>query len=245
MVILIIGLLLCGIAVIVWTLEPINDSICKGRWWSIGLGMVVFSAGVFCRSFQLKKIHQLVKNGKYKSSKKINHIKLLFMIMGILTAIELILLLLLEITTPSHSVVVVTDVINRTGQYKCDNSIPFIWMILQSIYLVFILGMGIYFMYSTWGISSSVDDTRINILMIFLCLVTLGVSDVIVSYTNQSELAVSWWALSLIIVWSLSMMCSIFIPKLIKHTKSSSGNEMSSTSTSTVKTSHTSHNASS
>jgi len=74
-----------------------------------------------------------------------------------------------------------------------------------------------------------VDDTRINILMIFLCLVTLSLSDIIISYTiDQNELAVSWWGLSLIIVWSLSMMCSIFIPKLIKATKSSSGKESSS-----------------
>jgi len=152
MVILIVGLLLCGISAIVWTLEPTNDHICKSRWWSIGLGMVVFSGGTFCRSFQLKKIHQLVKSGKYKSSKEINHIKLLFMIMGILTAIELILLLILEVTTPSHSVVVVIDQINRTGQYACANSVPYIWMILQSIYLFCILVMGIYFIYSTWGI---------------------------------------------------------------------------------------------
>jgi len=94
--------------------------------------------------------------------------------------------------------------------------------------------MGIYFMYSTWSISSSVDDTRINVLMIFLCLVTMGVGDVILTYSPQTELTVSWWALSLLMVWSTSMMCSIFLPKLVKAAKksSSAGSEMSSTSAS-------------
>lgn len=154
--------------------------------------------------------------------------------MGILTLIEVILLLILDFSTPFHSTIKIENEINRTGLYKCTNSIPFIWMIIHSLYLGVILVMGIYFMYSTWGISSSVDDTRINVLMIFLCLVTLGVGDVIVAYSDGSELSVSWWGLATTIVWTLSMMCSIFVPKLVKSSKKSSSSNNTATDLSSV-----------
>jgi len=237
-VILITGLLLCGLSMMMWTLTPVENIICTARYWLQGLGMVIFSGGVFCRSYQLKKIHQLVKSGRYQKSRRLDHFKLLITSMGIITLVEVIILLILEFSDPMLSELHITDEVNRIGEYHCENKIPFIWVAIQSGYLFCILLLGVYAMYSTWKISSSVDDTRINILMIFLCLVTLAVSDVIWSYNGadspNKEDADSWWALSLICIWEICMMCSVFIPKLIKASKSSSSSN-TNTNTSTSK----------
>jgi len=215
-VILIIGLLLCGCSMIMWTLTPISNAICTARYWLQGLGMIIFSGGVFCRSYQLKKIHELVKSGRYQKSKRLDHMKLLITSMGIITFVEVIILLILQFSDPMESELHVTNEVIRIGEYHCENNLPYIWVSIQSGYLFCILLLGIFSMYSTWRISSSVDDTRINILMIFLCLVTLAVADVVWSYNGpdsvNKEDADSWWALSLITIWELCMMCSVFIP---------------------------------
>jgi len=52
MFILVVGLILSGSAMVFWTLEPKYDAICTIRWWLMGLGMIIFSGGVFCRSYQ-------------------------------------------------------------------------------------------------------------------------------------------------------------------------------------------------
>jgi len=223
-VILVFGLILCGIALVFWTLVPTMDIICSLRWWFKALGMIIFSAAVFCRSYQLKKIHYLVKTGRYQATKNIDHFKLLTILMGFITTIQLIILLVLQLVTPLSSSINIIDDVNRVGEFVCTNGVPYIWMVVQSVYLVCILILGVYLIYSTWGISSSVDDTRINVLMIFVCLVALAVSDVIVGYSIQDDTAYTWWAISLIMIWSITMMCSIFVPKLVKATKSESEN---------------------
>jgi len=225
-IILIAGLIICGCAMVLWTIPPTSDQICIARWWLLGIGMVLFSGGVFCRSYQLKKIHQLVKSGRYQKSKNINHLKLLLTCMGIITLIEVIILLILQFTIPFQSSLIVVDEVIRTGVYNCQNDKAFLWVGIQSGYLVCILLMGVYSMYSTWKISSSVDDTRINILMIFLSLVTLAVDGVIWGFTgalpSNAEESDSWWALTIITIWEVCMMCSVFIPKLVKLSKQSS-----------------------
>jgi len=70
-------------------------------------------------------------------------------------------------------------------------------------------------MYSTWGISSSVDDVRVNIFVIFLCVSLIIVAD-FTSPTVAVDSGWSWWGIGVMILWSLSMMCSIYIPKFIK-----------------------------
>jgi len=219
-IIFVFGLILCGIALVFWSLVPTKDVICSLRWWFKSLGMIIFSAAVFCRSYQLKKIHYLVKSGRYQATKNIDHFRLLSVLMGVITTIQLIILLVLQLVTPLSSTIIITDEVNRLGEFVCTNDVPFIWMIVQSVYLVCILVLGVYLIYSTWGISSSVDDTRINVLMIFVCLVALAVSDVIVGYSFQDDKSYTWWAISLIMIWSLTMMCSIFLPKLVKAAKS-------------------------
>jgi len=219
-VILIIGLLLCGSSMILWTLTPTSDEICSARWWLMGLGMSTFSGGVFCRSYQLKKIHHLIKNGRFQKTKTFDHIRLLTICMGFIVFIEMVLLLILEVIIPFKSNKAIFDVVNREGEYHCSNDYTYVWIGTLSGYLVCILILGIYSLYTTWRISSAVDDTRINILMIFLCLVALILSGVIWYYSGKKEDSDSWWALSLITFWGLSMMCSVFIPKFVKSKKS-------------------------
>jgi len=90
MFILVVGLILSGSAMVFWTLEPKYDAVCTIRWWIMGLGMIIFSGGVFCRIYQLKKIHQLIKKGLYKASQKFDHIKLLFIAMSVVILVELV-----------------------------------------------------------------------------------------------------------------------------------------------------------
>jgi len=228
-VLLIIGLVLCGSSLAIWQLEPNLDSICALRWWLMGIGMTILSGGVFCRSYQLKKIHQLLKTGRYGASKNFNHMKLLAIMMGVIVFIEIILLIILQFSSPLETKISIYDPINRLGTYKCDNSVPHLWLIVQSCYLVCILVLGVYAMYSTWGISSSVDDTRVNVLVIFMCLITLGVTDTVVVFSDQSEIAYSWWAISLIAMWSFSMMLSVIVPRMIKSLSKKSSSESRST----------------
>jgi len=233
--ILTIGLILSGASMITWTLTPISNYLCALRWWLMGLGMIIFSGGVFCRSYQLKKIHKLVKSGRYQKSRNFDHIKLLTSSMGLITFIEVILLFILQLVSPFNSEIYVTDKANRLGEHHCQNEMMVLWVGIQSGYLVCILLLGVYSMYSTWKISSTVDDTRINILMIFICLVSLGVAGVIWGYSPSDagkDDADAWWALSLITIWGICMVLSVFIPKFIKLRKSSS---MNSSSTSTSK----------
>jgi len=233
MCILILGLLLCGTSLVFWSIEPVYNSICMARWWLMGLGMVIFSGGVFCRIYQLKKIHQLLKTGRYGASKNFNHMKLLAIMMGVIIFIEIILLIILQFSSPLETKISIYDPINRLGTYKCDNSVPHLWLIVQSCYLVCILVLGVYAMYSTWGISSSVDDTRVNVLVIFMCLITLGVTDTVVVFSDQSEIAYSWWAISLIAMWSFSMMLSVIVPRMIKSLSKKSSSESTRPSGST------------
>jgi len=233
-IILTFGLLLCGSAMVLWILTPKSDQICHARWWLKGLGMVIFSGGVFCRSYQLKKIHFLVKSGRYQKSRNFDHIKLLITGMGLIISFEVLLLLILQFSSPFKSVIHETVPVIRYGEYHCENNIRYLWISAQSGYLVFILVLGIYSLYSTWKISSSVDDTRINILMIFICVVVLIVTGVVWGYSNQGEDADVWWALAVITIWGVCMMCSVFIPKLVKSKKSSSVESKAVTGTSTT-----------
>lgn len=59
--ILFLGMFFSGISMIFFVIEPATFFLCGIRWWFFGFGMVVLSGGVFARSYQLKKIHQLVK----------------------------------------------------------------------------------------------------------------------------------------------------------------------------------------
>jgi len=212
---------------VLWTLTPTSDEICSARWWLMGLGMSTFSGGVFCRSYQLKKIHHLIKHGRYQKTKNFDHIRLLSICMGFIVFIEMGLLLILQVTVPFKSEKVILDEVNRIGEYHCINANnPYLWIGTLSGYLVCILLLGIYSLYTTWKISSAVDDTRINILMIFLCLVALTLSGVIWGYTGNREESDSWWALSLITIWGLAMMCSVFIPKLAKVKKTASSSSL-------------------
>jgi len=216
---------------VLWILPPVSDHICRARWWLMGLGMVIFSGGVFCRSYQLKKIHHLIKNGRFQSTKNLDHIKLLVILMGLITFIQLIILLILQFIAPFKSEKPMIDPINLRAEYQCISPLPFLWLALVSGYLFCILILGVYIIYSTWKISSSVDDTRINILTFFICLVTLIVANVVWSYSPQGEDADSWWAISVIMVWGLCMICSVFIPKLVKAAKESTSSGEKSTKT--------------
>jgi len=100
-----------------------------------------------------------------------------------------IILMCLQLITSYSSELVIIDTITRLGTHNCVNSISFLWIGIQSAYLV--------------GISSRVDDTRINVLTIFICLVELGISDVIIGYSDQSDVSFSWWAMGLIMIWGV------------------------------------------
>jgi len=232
--ILVFGLVLCGISMALFTLTPTSNEICISRWWLMGLGMIIFSGGVFCRSYQLKKIHQLIKSGRYQKTKNFDHMKLLATSMGIITGVEVVILVILQFTIPFTSSLEIINEVTRLGEYHCHNPNPILWVSIQSAYLVCVLLMGIYSMYSTWKISSSVDDTRINILMIFLCLVALAVSGVVWGYSGHKENSDSWWSLSLILIWAVCMMCSVFIPKFVKARKESSSSSISDKTTKSV-----------
>jgi len=226
-VISLLGLLLCGIALVFWSLNPTTDIVCTVRWWSKTLGMIIFSGSVFCRSYQLKKIHYLIKSGRYQATKHFDHIKLLCALMGMIILIQIIILFALQFTIPLSRQLRITDEVRRIGEYDCNSPDPkghLIWIGVQSGYLVFILLMGVYSIYSTWGISSTVDDTRVNVITIFVCLVALGVGDVVVVDSPLTDESYCWWAITLIIIWSFSILCSLFLPRIIKiATKSSSG----------------------
>jgi uncharacterized membrane protein YgdD (TMEM256/DUF423 family) len=218
-IISILGLILCGISLVFWSIDPSNDHICTIRWWTKTLGMVIFSGSVFCRSYQLKKIHQLIKSGRYQATKNVDHIRLLCGLMGMIVFVQLIILITLQLLLPLKSQIEIDDVVERVGEYSCnnlDNNAHLIWVTVQSIYLVCILLGGVYALYSTWGISSTVDDTRVNVIAIFLCLIALAVGDVVITYSAEDDKAFSWWAITLIMIWSLSMLCSVFLPRLIK-----------------------------
>jgi len=208
-------------------LKPTSDTICSLRWWLFGFGLVLLTAGVFARSYQLKKIHALVKSGQFQATKRIDHLKLVGMIMGVVIAVELIFLLIGQYTDPFKSSIVALDPITLTGEWHCVSSNATIWIGVQSGYLIFLLVLGIYAMYSTWGISSSVDDVRVNIFVIFLCVSLIIVAD-FTSPTVAVDSGWSWWGIGVMILWSLSMMCSIYIPKVIKVYSGSSSSQSSS-----------------
>lgn len=59
--ILLVGLFICGIGVIFFVVEPTTNDVCAVRWFFLNLGLILLCGGVFSRSYQLKKIHVLIK----------------------------------------------------------------------------------------------------------------------------------------------------------------------------------------
>jgi len=76
-------------------------------------------------------------------------------------------------------------------------------------------------MFSTWNISSTVDDTRVNVIIIFTCIITAIIGDITMISNVHSDSDWAWWTFAILTVWSSGMATSVFIPKIVKATQKS------------------------
>ena len=119
------------------------------RKWLLALGLTVLLGVMFARGWQL---HAL-KSGP----KVISTIKLLI-IVGVITGLQIILLVCWTAIDLWKSKIEFSNPIDLEARYACSSKRPIVWLLLELAFFLVLLAWGIYVVYATWRNRSAVDS---------------------------------------------------------------------------------------
>jgi len=165
-----IVLCLC-FSVIPWNIVPYNDSVCLSRLWLTLLSVTLCVGVTFAKAATVWFMFSL-ENAEFseyerfnaKSSSKIFTHNILPIVMFCLP--QLIILIVWTCVYPYRSIVVITDPIQRIGEYQCDTS-TIAYSITECIFFAILGLFCIAMLIFTWRVNEKTTQARFALISVY------------------------------------------------------------------------------
>jgi phosphate transport system substrate-binding protein len=235
--ILLIGCALNYTSVIAWYTVPSNDTVCAVRQWFTALGFTVMMGALFCRTWHLHKIYQLM----HKDSKillKIRAVLEILVIMAIAIFLQIVLLTVWTILSPLQATLILVDPINLTAQWLCFGDNLQVFLSVEFANLLAALLWGIWVLYRTWSFKDKASETRWLLIAIYNLILTLCIVAPLAIALPSTDDNIFFIAAVGIIFATSGVVFAIYLPKVLAQITSHSS---SSRSPHTPGTGHSEH----
>ena len=144
-------------SLIFFYLVPSETWICQLRQWFLCVGLTLLFGVMFARGWQLHVLHTK-RDSTVVGKKDIVTTKSLVVIMSILLGVQLIILICWSAIDTLNADRVFPNSIDLETRYICRSNITVLWLVLEVVYFIGLLGWGMYVVYRTWKSRAAVDS---------------------------------------------------------------------------------------
>jgi len=202
------------VACIWWFLVPDGTWICQLRVWFTAVGLTLLLVGLFCR---LVGIHYIYIKVYQKKSLKTTFLSPLVVAIAalFLFCIQLILLIIWAAVDLWRSQLTQTDTLNLISEYECSSDNIAVWLSLEAVYFAILLMYGVFVLYHTWDIKSSVSEAKWVLIGEYNSIIALAILIPLVVVLNIDDDALFFLATIPLTFVIVSITAALFLPKFL------------------------------
>jgi len=131
-----------------WATLPLTNAICQARVVFPIIGETLILGAMFSKCWEINKIFQRVEKGDISPFKEIPWWKFC-RIFFVIIFLQMILLNVLMVTDAPQAATYLNDVINIVGKHSCAVQNNSLWLALEAIFFVLLMGWGAFLAYQT------------------------------------------------------------------------------------------------
>eukprot|EP01101_Sappina_pedata_P010696 TRINITY_DN680_c0_g1_i2.p1 TRINITY_DN680_c0_g1~~TRINITY_DN680_c0_g1_i2.p1 ORF type:complete len:674 (-),score=194.67 TRINITY_DN680_c0_g1_i2:1290-3311(-) len=207
-----LGAIMSYVAIIWWFLPPYATWVCQLRLWFTACGLSLMLVGVFCRLLGIHYMYfRVYQQGSLRKS-LFSPIPSLI-VSGLIIAIQLIILILWTSINTFEQGEITVDDLNLEYQDECNSDNIEVWLGIEAGYFALLLLYGIFVLFSTWNIKSSVQESRWVLIACYNCIICLTIVIILVSVMDLDDADLFYMASIPLTAVIISITSAIFLPR--------------------------------
>jgi len=216
--VILLGGVMSYVSIVFWWLLPDQDYVCQLRQWLTGLGLCIIFSGLFARLWQIQYIYYQVHHKKELSIRVLST-KVIFIASALIILLQIILLVIWSSVDTWKSRLAVSDSLRLEAKWECHSNDITVWLALEAAYFAVLLLYGLFVVYSTWKIRSSVTEARWVLIAIYNTILCLAIEITLLQTLYIDDDTIFYLAVIPLVFVVVSLSAAIFAPKFFQFLK--------------------------